>query len=349
MFMQNIDIDNSLKNTGIIKATFFTSQPYFNNKQFDISEKTRDNCLFMFYALKKKFEEKGIILSTQDIHPVKESDFVIYNDMPKTKDILPGKESYLLILESVLIKPDNWKFENHKYFKKIFTWDDKLVDNKKYFKINYSGLIPLNIELDVTKKSKFCTMISGHHYSTHPLELYSERINAIRWFEQNHPEDFDLYGFGWDRYHFKGILSKLNRFNKLTKFKKNKFVSYNGTVRSKNEILQKYKFAICYENAKNIPGYITEKIFDCFFAACVPIYWGASNITDYIPENTFINMKNFDNYNELYSYLKSISNEDYKIYLNNIHSFIKSDKILPFSAQYFAERMVSEIYFCHKF
>ena len=51
-------------------------------------------------------------------------------------------------------------------------------------------------------------------------------------------------------------------------------------------------FAICYENARDIPGYITEKIFDCFFAGCVPIYWGgAPNVTDHIPANTFIMIK----------------------------------------------------------
>ena len=31
-------------------------------------------------------------------------------------------------------------YYNHKYFNKIFTWDDKIIDNKKYFKINFSHL-----------------------------------------------------------------------------------------------------------------------------------------------------------------------------------------------------------------
>jgi hypothetical protein len=25
-------------------------------------------------------------------------------------------------------------------------------------------------------------------------------VEAIKWFEKNHPEDFDFYGIGWDRY-----------------------------------------------------------------------------------------------------------------------------------------------------
>jgi len=45
-------------------------------------------------------------------------------------------------------------------------------------------------------------------------------------------------------------------------------------VGHKKPIMEQYKFSIYHENARNIPGYITEKIFDSFFAGCVPVYWG---------------------------------------------------------------------------
>jgi hypothetical protein len=185
-------------------------------------------------------------------------------------------------------------------------------------------------------------MIVANKFKFHPLELYTERIKAIRWFEINHPEDFDLYGIGWDRHYFKGVLAKLNRFDALTKLLKPKYPSYKGRIKSK-KVLQKYKFAICYENARDIPGYITEKIFDCFFAGCVPVYWGASNITEHIPDNTFIDKRNFRTYDKLYSYLKNMSDKKYMNYLDAIKSFIKSDKIYPFNAEYFAESIVNEI------
>jgi len=327
------------------KATFFTSSFYLNNRQFDISDKisNRDNCLYGFYLLKERFRKNGIDLSTQDINLPSKSQFIIYNEMPKIKDIFSGKNNYLLIFESKIVRPDNWNVENHKYFKKIFTWDDNLVDSKKYLKINYPHKIPKDLDYDMSKKEKLCTMVASHKFKKHPLELYTERIRAIRWFEQNHHEDFDLYGIGWDKYYFKGILSRLNRFDMLTKFLKPRYPSYRGAVKLKREVLQKYKFAICYENARDIPGYITEKIFDCFFAGCVPVYRGASNVTDYIPQDTFIDKRNFKNYDELYSYLKNISDKEYMGYLDAIKSFIKSDKIYPFSAECFAGMIVNEI------
>jgi len=349
----------------MIKATFFTGPFYLNNRQFDVLDKTsnRDNCLYGFYLLKKRFKENDVDLSTQDINLPSESQFIIYNEMPKVKDIFTEKDIYLIIFESEVIRSDNWNIENHKYFKKIFTWNDKYVDNKKYFKINFSHKIPNKVEFNIKNKKKLCTshkipnkvefniknkkklctMIVANKFKSHPLELYTERIKTIRWFEENHPGDFDLYGIGWDKYYFKGILSRLNRFNVLRKILKPKYPSYKGPIKSKKEIYKKYKFAICYENARNIPGYITEKIFDCFFSGCVPVYWGAPNITDYIPEDTFIDRRNFKTYEKLYGYLNNISDKEYTSYLDAIKGFVQSDKIYPFSAEYFAETLSGEI------
>jgi hypothetical protein len=325
----------------MIKATFFTGSFYLNNRLFDMSDEisNRDDCLYGFYLLKKRLEEIGIDLSTQDINPPQESQFIIYNEMPKIKDIFFDKNVYLLIFESEVVRPDNWNVENHKYFKKIFTWNDEWVDGKKRIKFYWPNKIPENLDFDLNKKTKLCTMIAGHKFKSHPLELYTERVKAIRWFEQNHPEDFDLYGIGWDKYHFKDALSMLNRFEVLRKLLKPKYPAYIGTVKSKREVLQKYKFAICYENARDIPGYITEKIFDCFFAGCVPVYWGAPNVTEHIPADTFIDRRNFRTYEELYKYLKNMPDKEYMEYLDAIKDFVEGDKIYPFSAECFADTL----------
>jgi hypothetical protein len=316
----------------------------------DASSPIGDDLLYPSVYLGQYLIKKGHKINTIDMDNIENFDAIVFMDFPTFKNKYfkqlvnnKSKNLYLLIFESEVIRPDNWNLKNHKYFKKIFTWNDKFVDNKKYFKINFSSKIPTDLNFDLNKKDKLCTMIVANKFKFHPLELYTERVNAIRWFEQNHPEDFDLYGIGWDRYYFKGILSKLNRFGVLTKLLKQKYPSYKGSVKSKREVLQKYKFAICYENARDIPGYITEKIFDCFFAGCVPVYWGASNVTEHISENAFIDKRNFNTYEELYKYLKNMPNEEYMNYLEAIKNFIKSDKIYPFSAEYFAETIIKEI------
>lgn len=327
-----------------------TSDFYYKNKIFDLSSPAnRDNYYYPFYLLKNKFYEIDILLNTYDYLGESKDDAykLLFFDIPKNINkyinIHCDKEKYLVIWESAIINPFNWKTSLHKHFKKIFTWNDDFIDNKKYFKINFSNKMPTNFDFNMEKKDKFCTMIARHKFGFHPLELYSERVKVIRWFEQNHPEDFDLYGIGWNDYYFKGVLSKLNRFEFLKIFFKPNYPSYNGAIQSKEKILQKYKFAICFENARNLPGYITEKIFDCFFAGCVPIYLGASNINEHIPKNTFIDRRYFKNYEELYKYLKRMSTTEYNNYLINIKEYLLSDKVYQFSGEYFAETITREI------
>jgi hypothetical protein len=81
-------------------------------------------------------------------------------------------------------------------------------------------------------------------------------------------------------------------------------------------VFNKYKFIICYENSYT-DGYITEKIFNCFFAKTIPIYKGSEKITNYINENSFINGR--DNFID-----KIIEIKDNEVLYNN---YINSPKI----------------------
>jgi len=150
---------------------------------------------------------------------------------------------------------------------------------------------------------------------------------------------------GWNEYRFTGSkpMRGLNRLKPLTRLMAEKYPSYRGSVENKKKTLEKYKFSICYENAKDIPGYITEKIFNCFFAGCVPVYWGANNIMDHIPADCFIDMRNFSNYEDMYQYMKNMSDEEYLGYLNAIERFILSDKSYQFSVEYFAKTITEQM------
>ena len=321
---------------------------YRKNRLFNLDDKVanRDNCLYPFYLLKEKFAEIGIDLATDDVHAPEESEYILYNEvsnrLPSSDEV---NKSYLLIFESEVIKPENWVPKTHQKFKKVFTWHDEFADGIHYFKINFSQLMPDEIPKELSSKSRFCTLIAGNKKVKHPLELYSKRVEAIRWFEKNKPNDFDLYGVGWNEFRFHGskLIRALNRVKPLTKLLAPSFPSYRGMVAQKKDVLEKYKFAICYENARDIPGYITEKIFDCFFAGCVPIYWGANNVEQHIPKECFIDKRAFSTYGQLYDYLKNMSDEEYLGRLYAIEAFLTSDKAKPFSIDYFVNTVVTNV------
>lgn len=330
------------------KVSFVAGKAFHGNTIFDKNQtKLKVGSFGKYHQLCDEFFNNGYEIATDDIHKPDDSDVVLYFDMPKQ---LPKKEdikkSYLLAIESSIIRPENFDKKKHDYFNKIFTWNDDLVDGEKYIKINYAFDFPQEIYKEI-KREKLCCLIVSNKNSDFTNELYSERKKLIQWFEKNHLEDFDLYGFGWNSFRFEGCkpIRALNRVPLLSKIMNaligEKFVSYKGKVDNKFETMKKYKFAIAYENVKDEDGYITEKIFDVFMAGCVPVYWGAKNILDYIPKECFIDKREFKSYEELYHYIKNMPDAEYEEYLENIEKYLNSDKVKVFSSKYFAETIVN--------
>jgi len=171
-------------------------------------------------------------------------------------------------------------------------------------------------------------------------ELYLDRLEATRYFSKC--DDFDMYGHGWDKpvAHTKGEYD-----NAIKK-------SYRGTVPDKFETLKDYKFAIVFENAV-YNGWITEKIIDALYAGCVPIYWGAPDILDFITEGAFIDFRKFFSknksvpdklsYEKLENYLRNMDEKTYQGHIDKINEFIQSEKAYFFSQEKYAEEIIELI------
>jgi hypothetical protein len=281
-------------------------------------------------------------------------DAVIFSDHPtifnsyfrklrKTKTKL-----YLFLMENGVNRPDNYWHRNHRDFEKVFTWNPNMADNKKFIRFFHTVKIPENFKVDVAQKNKFCVLVSSQKYSAHKKALYRERVDIIRWFEREHPDMFDLYGQRWDRYYFSNRLSRLNillaRFYRKfpRHFETKHFPSFLGPVPRKHEVMKLYRFAIVYENAA-LPGYLTEKIFDAFFAGCVPVYLGATNVLENIPAEAFVDRRNFASNEELYRYLNGMSEQEYLGKIKAIEKFVNGEGIKPFSAESFIDTFVRHI------
>jgi hypothetical protein len=230
----------------------------------------------------------------------------------------------LILWEGRSVCPANFKKSTHENFSRILTWDDSLVDNETYFKYclpNPVGL-PEIMEVDFSKK-KLLVNISFNKTSDYPFELYSERLKTIRYFDKRTPADFDLYGYGWEKFE-----------------RSETFITYRGPVESKAEVLPKYKFAVCYENNSDQPGYITEKIFDCLRFDCVPIYWGAPNILEYVDSDCFIDRRQFESHEELETYIKAVTAVEYERFRRAKRSYLASDKFRQFLSPAFADTFI---------
>jgi alpha(1,3/1,4) fucosyltransferase len=78
-----------------------------------------------------------------------------------------------------------------------------------------------------------------------------------------------------------------------------------GGELKKMEFLKKYRFCLTYENSRR-DGYVTEKLLAAKAAGCVPIYWGARDVTQDFPEGSFLNANYLDSPQDLIQVVKAL-------------------------------------------
>jgi hypothetical protein len=270
--------------------------------------------------LQPLLQKRGYELHTWEKKP--EDTWVFFNlGLRLQGENLEGRDLEKMVLfmwEPPTVQPELYDPKVQAQFGKIFTWDDDLVDGKRFFKFCYPALQARLDNLPLFEEKKFCTLIGRRLSSKHPKQLYSERENTIRFFEDKVGE-FDLYGPFWE---------------------KRKFKNWRGAIPDKLAVLKNYKYCICYENTRDVKGYISEKIFDCFAAGVVPVYWGASNVEKYIPPRCFIDRRKFKTNKQLYQFLKKITKEEYAKYLESASAFLKSEEAKAFTAERFIETFI---------
>jgi hypothetical protein len=320
---------------------------------------------FMFVELRRQFAEQGLRLATQHIHAPDKSKFILCLD-----NVLPlqnfakksGQYLYLILSEPATYYPHNWNLANHKVFDKIFTYNREMVDNKRYFHYNFAidliennKFFPVSAEeFNVRKLAVMMAASFGVVLPRDSISLLYERYLILKWFAQHHPSEFDLYSrFIHPKTYesFRGLswLQKLAPAP-VTKQITNMVAAHNkalfdivnkGPVPPDQKIktLRKYRFNIAYENTGNVPGYLTEKIFDSFAACCVPVYWGDPDVAKSIPKACFIDRRDFASNQELYQFLKSMQYAEYRQYTDAITAFVEGVEQEKFGPEANARRI----------
>ncbi len=265
-------------------------------------------------ALKERLALFGYDLSTTHVYPPETSDLVLnaskfYNFPEKIK----GK-AFLWLLESpISIKVPAKKQEEKKYVK-IFTWNPDLDGREKYVYIPIPYKYkPFDITVDdIQQKDILLAQVAGSHGTKQ--STYQARRDDTEWMLKNAPNDYRFAGTGeWNE--FKKQLSD--------DLKKQFDKQYAGVIDNKKAFLKKAKFGLAYENAQ-ATGYVTEKIYDMMAAGTVPVYLGAPDIENHVPKACFINRADFKTMDDLYAFLKNMSDTEYMKYMDCIFAFMKN-------------------------
>jgi len=171
---------------------------------------------------------------------------------------------------------------------------------------------------------------AGLKYRPIVRDRYLARLRAIAAFSER--EDFDLFGEGWNTRH-PAVDPALHAAA---------LQAYRGTVRDVPGLLSGYRFCLIFENTR-FPGYVSDRIFECFFARCIPIYSGASDVAQLVPPAAFIDARQFASHADLERFLRGTTEADARRYLDAAHAFLSSTAYESLCSGRFARDMVDAL------
>jgi len=271
-------------------------------------------------------EELGYLATTLSDYPHDATKLLFYNHPtsfhPLKLSHIPASKKVIVLWEPTTVKPDQYTKPILSQYGTILTFRDDLVKERGYHKFYYPCLKSMVKKRPPFNEKKLVCAVIANKFFDGPNELYSKRKEIIHFYEKNFPHLFALYGRGW---------------------KKRKYKTYRGAPINKTTTMKKYKFAYCLENTRNVPGYVTEKIFDCFAAGVIPIYLGANNIDQFIPSDCFIDMRHFETLDQLHQHITSISEEEHGAYIKRIKIFLNSKEAHLFSDHHFLATLLPHL------
>jgi hypothetical protein len=350
---------------------------FLRDRLFDLNYAAHagDQILAPYAHLKEFLNTRGIDVHTADYLPSEPDGelnlYVSSGRLTEYKKLINRKDvvlSAFFAMECPTVEPIMYRELKHAqhHFKRVFSWSDSaslepfVGGPLRCLPMRWPQSFDSVHEESWNRRNRgFLVLINGNklpRYASPCRELYSERMRAIEYFGRT--GEIDLYGHGWDgptyiigRVFVPGTFGKampgtVQRINRTVVgywqhiFPDPRLVAarkvYRGFAVSKAETLARYTFSLCFENSI-LKGWTTEKIFDCFFAGTVPVYWGAPDIEEHIPRECFIDMRRFSGYPELKDYLKSLTHQQIKAYRESAREFLNSPRFRPFTKQAFAE------------
>lgn len=347
------------------------SHHFLDNKLFIVEDGrlNGDRINAPYAHLREFFNSKGIQVHTADFLPKKANGMQCiyfsmgmldrYKQLSKRSDVVL---SAYFAMECPNVEPRIYRAlpEAGQFFKRLMSWSDgeslapfvgKVLPFQQFYWPQSFDCV--HEEEWNRRDRKFLVMINGNKLPRlYWQELTTERMRALEYFSRT--GEIELYGKGWDEPSLRVGITRVpwtlrrlhHQFLKYWQILRPDPLLvaarkvYCGTARSKSQTLSQYTFAICYENMI-LKGWITEKIFDCFFSGTIPVYWGAPEITDYIPEDCFIDKRRFATYEDLRDFLKSLNENDIRGYRERAREYISSTRFDSFRKKTFTETFKS--------
>jgi hypothetical protein len=321
----------------IVTINDFIKYKYFNYKIpfYGISYEGYSSTVLLF----KKFNIRLTIIFSGE--PAKNAPIYYLNFNNKIKKF-----------ENVIAFSGYKKFVKNKNIKFLnFYWPNSFSELNKYSKLDYGvedfsylklvcfvaspkSRIPINYNRWISRlislpRFLLYELIFSFFPIMNSVDLYKVRLSIIKSFLK-YP-DFFMFGNDWDQF-----ISFNSKFKNITI--SNEIYPCDDKIFT----IKDFRFCICIENT-DFEGYITEKIFDALYANVIPVYLGNIKIYDFVPRNCFVDIRDFNDFDELFLFLKQITFDEWKSYIININKFLYSDDFKIFNNENFSKTLFDTI------
>ena len=317
---------------------------YYQDRPFDESDPVlnRDDTLAPNIRLRAALEQQGAAVHTADLlleqkESEQEADYYSFGVLENYRALAARPNIRMrafVIFEPPVVAPHLYRElpALTKVFERVYIhnvegdgYSLKEVDASRLQKLYWPQPRSEVIEKcwHMQDRQRRIVVINGNHKpATRSKELYSKRIEAMASLAKL--ECIDLYGRGWERW-----WSRNSMWLPYWRNRKTLMSIYKGACASKYEVMQHYTFALCFENMA-MKGYITEKIFDCIYAGTIPLYWGATDITDLIPKNAYVDVRQFASWELMHAALMQMSDKEIQAMREAGRTFLRSEQGMRF-------------------
>jgi hypothetical protein len=299
----------SAEQQGVARNVAYIDPPtedYLEDRLFDLGNArlNRDGTLLPFVRARNSLQAAGVPVFTADRLPDRDdgavSHYWSFGTMRNWGTLAARDDVRLrgfILSEPPLIRPDLYAAlpELTRMFEEVYVHNtegdgyslarvDQSRLRKFYWPQPYDRIDPRADRAG--SRSDRIVAISGNHRPRNRIaEHYSTRILFVAALADM--DAVNLYGRGWDRWWGRHSmwLPYWKHFLALQRV-------YRGGCADKIEVLLQHNFSLCFENM-SMDGYITEKIFDCFYAGTIPIYIGPHNAAEYLPRDAYISAQEF--------------------------------------------------------
>jgi len=223
---------------------------------------------------------------------------VVYEDLPKQHN-QPGKEKLGCNQQNTLLvttEPPNIKLYDEEYTRQF----GHVLTSHPPNELKHPGRIYSQPALmwfcsdtgdnwnvlhqDCQQKSKILSTVCSHKRQKHTL--HNRRYDLTMELKTSIPE-LDIFGRGIQH------------------------------IDSKQQMMQAYQYHLAIENYRGLHHW-TEKLADTYLSCCLPFYYGCTNLADYFPEESYIEIDLWDTQKTQETIKEAIANKAYLKRLSSI-------------------------------